>query len=103
MAHYTFLDDNNVVTEVIVGKDEGEGGKNWELHYGTFRNQRCKRTSYNTNQEMLLFPQNHLHHGNWMKILVYGLLQFPCHKMVKCICGTKKPRHGMKCRLNKYK
>lgn len=48
MAHYAFLDVNNIVTEVIVGKDEGEGGKNWELHYGTFRNQRCKRTSYNT-------------------------------------------------------
>lgn len=48
MAHYAFLDDNNVVTEVIVGKNEGEDGINWELHYGAFRNQVCKRTSYNT-------------------------------------------------------
>jgi hypothetical protein len=48
MAHYAFLDDNNVVTEVIVGKNEGEDGKNWELQYGAFRNQVCKRTSYNT-------------------------------------------------------
>jgi len=48
MAHYAFLDDNNVVTEVIVGKNEGEDGKNWELHYGAFRDQVCKRTSYNT-------------------------------------------------------
>ena len=24
MAHYAFLDDNNIVTEVIVGKDETE-------------------------------------------------------------------------------
>jgi hypothetical protein len=48
MAHYAFLDDNNVVTEVIVGKNEGEGGINWELKYGAFRNQICKRTSYNT-------------------------------------------------------
>jgi hypothetical protein len=48
MAHYAFLDQNNVVTEVIVGKNEGEEGINWELQYGAFRNQVCKRTSYNT-------------------------------------------------------
>ena len=48
MAHYAFLNDNNVVTEVIVGKNEGEEGINWELKYGAFRNQVCKRTSYNT-------------------------------------------------------
>lgn len=48
MAHYAFLDANNVVTEVIVGKDEGEDGIDWEQHYGEFRGQVCKRTSYNT-------------------------------------------------------
>lgn len=48
MAHYAFLDGNNTVTEVIVGKDENEDGILWELHYGAFRNQVCKRTSYNT-------------------------------------------------------
>lgn len=48
MAHYAFLDTNNIVTEVIVGKDEGEEGINWEQHYGNFRGQTCKRTSYNT-------------------------------------------------------
>lgn len=48
MAHYAFLDANNVVTEVIVGKDEGEDGIDWEKHYGEFRGQQCKRTSYNT-------------------------------------------------------
>ena len=48
MAHYAFLDLNNIVTEVIVGKDEGEGGIDWEQHYGEFRGQVCKRTSYNT-------------------------------------------------------
>jgi hypothetical protein len=48
MAHYAFLDENNIVTEVIVGKNEGEEGVNWEQHYGSFRNQTCKRTSYNT-------------------------------------------------------
>jgi hypothetical protein len=48
MAHYAFLDSNNIVTEVIVGKDEGEGGIDWEQYYGDFRGQTCKRTSYNT-------------------------------------------------------
>ena len=48
MAHYAFLDDNNIVTEVIVGKNEGEDGIDWEQHYGDFRGQACKRTSYNT-------------------------------------------------------
>lgn len=48
MAHYAFLDSNSIVTEVIVGKDEGEDGVDWEAHYGAFRGQTCKRTSYNT-------------------------------------------------------
>jgi hypothetical protein len=48
MAHYAFLDENNIVTEVIVGKSEGEDGIDWEVHYGEFRRQACKRTSYNT-------------------------------------------------------
>jgi hypothetical protein len=48
MAHYAFLDENNIVTEVIVGKDENEEGVDWEVHYGNFRGQPCKRTSYNT-------------------------------------------------------
>lgn len=48
MGHYAFLDGNNVVTEVITGKDEGELGIDWEQHYGEFRGQVCKRTSYNT-------------------------------------------------------
>lgn len=46
MAHYAFLDENNVVTEVIVGKDESNF--DWETKYGMFRGQACKRTSYNT-------------------------------------------------------
>lgn len=48
MAHYAFLDENNIVVEVIVGKDENEDGVDWEVAYGNFRNQVCKRTSYNT-------------------------------------------------------
>ena len=47
MAHYAFLDDNSIVTEVIVGKDENDG-VDWEKYYGNIRNKTCKRTSYNT-------------------------------------------------------
>ena len=48
MAHYAFLNMQNIVTEVIVGKDETNGPTNWEIHYGNIREQVCKRTSYNT-------------------------------------------------------
>ncbi len=51
MAHYAFLDENNVVTEVITGIDETEliEGLDTETWYGNFRGQVCKRTSYNNN------------------------------------------------------
>lgn len=48
MAHYALLDENNIVTEVIVGKDETDVSQNWEEVYGAVKNQVCKRTSYNT-------------------------------------------------------
>jgi hypothetical protein len=49
MAHYAFLDENNIVTEIIVGIDETEliEGLDPETWYGNFRGQICKRTSYN--------------------------------------------------------
>ena len=51
MAHYAFLDDNNIVTEVITGIDETQTieGLDTETWYGNFRGQVCKRTSYNNN------------------------------------------------------
>ena len=51
MAHYAFLDENNIVTEVITGIDETEliEGLDTETWYGNFRGQTCKRTSYNHN------------------------------------------------------
>lgn len=51
MAHYAFLDNNNIVTEVIVGKDETEliEGLTPEEWYGNYRGQTCIRTSYNGN------------------------------------------------------
>jgi hypothetical protein len=49
MAHYAFLDESNIVTEVIVGIDETEliEGKTPEVWYSEFRGQACVRTSYN--------------------------------------------------------
>ena len=51
MAHYAFLDETNIVTEVITGIDETEliEGLDPETWYGNFRGQTCKRTSYNGN------------------------------------------------------
>lgn len=47
-THYAFIDDNNVVTEVIVGVDENEliegiPATEW---YSKFKGQRCVTTSY---------------------------------------------------------
>ncbi len=60
MAHYAFLDDNNVVTEVITGVDEnitqtdidgtevGGSTEAWEEFYSNLRGKKCKRFSFNT-------------------------------------------------------
>jgi hypothetical protein len=66
MAHYAFLDQNNIVTEVIVGKDEGEEGIDWEQHYGNFKGQTCKRTSYNTHGNQ--HPNNQAFRKNYAGI-----------------------------------
>ncbi len=51
MAHYAFLNEDNIVTEIIVGVDETETieGQDPETWYGSFRGQSCKRTSFNGN------------------------------------------------------
>ena len=43
MAHYAFLDEDNIVTEVITGIDETETieGLSTETLYGNFRGQVC--------------------------------------------------------------
>lgn len=50
MAHYAFLDDNFIVTEVITGKDETEliDDLDTETWYGNYRGQKCIRTSYSS-------------------------------------------------------
>lgn len=48
MAHYAFLDANNIVQQVIVGRDEHEMDTDWEQYYSQITGMVCKRTSYNT-------------------------------------------------------
>lgn len=52
MAHYAFIDNDNIVVEVIPGRDEWEiidGITDWEAYYTTRREGlRALRTSYNT-------------------------------------------------------
>jgi hypothetical protein len=51
MAHYAFLNENNIVIDVIVGNDENylvDGVDSWANYYGSKRDKKCLRTSYNT-------------------------------------------------------
>lgn len=52
MAHYAFINENNIVVEVITGRNEDEvvdGISDWEAYYTTKREGlRAIRTSYNT-------------------------------------------------------
>ena len=51
MAHYAFINADNIVVEVITGRDEDDmtgGVTDWEAWYATQREGlTCKRTSYN--------------------------------------------------------
>lgn len=51
MANYAYLDENNVVVTVIVGKDENEiiDGMDTETYYALNTPYIVKRTSYNSN------------------------------------------------------
>ena len=55
MAHYSFINSENIVVEVITGKDEDDfetlpnSFSSWEEYYESKRDGlTCKRTSYNT-------------------------------------------------------
>lgn len=47
MAHYAFLNNENIVIKVISGKNESEE-IDWEAYYSNASGLICKRTSYNT-------------------------------------------------------
>lgn len=54
MAHYAFLNGNNIVELVIPGRDEDDlellpkEFSTWEEYYSNLHNKKCLRTSYNT-------------------------------------------------------
>jgi hypothetical protein len=79
MAHYAFLDENNIVTEVIVGRNEDEvvdGISDWEAHYGEFRGQTCKRTSYNNN-----YRKNYAGVGHYFDVERDAFIPPKCHEV----------------------
>ena len=50
MAHYALINENSIVTQVFVGRDEddlADGISDWEVYYAP-EGFTCKRTSYNT-------------------------------------------------------
>jgi hypothetical protein len=51
MAHYAFLNENNIVVNVITGVDENTliDGITPEEHYSNLHGLKCLRTSYNGN------------------------------------------------------
>jgi hypothetical protein len=51
MAHYAYLDSNNIVVAVTVGRDETEtiNGLDTETYYALGTEYTVKRTSYNSN------------------------------------------------------
>lgn len=61
MAHYAFIDENNAVVEVIVGRDEDEvvdGISDWEEYYSSKREGlTAVRTSYNTHGNVYYDPE----------------------------------------------
>ena len=92
MAHYAFLDKNNIVTEVIVGIDETKTieGLDTETWYANFRNQTCKRTSYNSkirgvyagigytyneNEDIFVTPQPY---PSWIRVGSFWNPPTPC-------------------------
>ena len=55
MAHYAFLDENNIVTNVIVGKDEGE--TDWEAYYSNKTGQTCTKNNSSFKNLYKVYPK----------------------------------------------
>jgi len=77
MAHYAFLDENSIVTEVIVGIDETETieGLTPEQWYGNFKQQLCVRTSYNNK-----IRKNYAGIGYFYNATLDAFVPPKCHK-----------------------
>ena len=51
MAYYAFLDDENIVSQVIVGVDDLVEGVDPEIWYANFYGQVCKKTGDNIRKQ----------------------------------------------------
>ena len=62
MAHYALLDENNIITQVITGKEEG-GDTDWEIYYGNITGEYMNMYDYNAGisirQSLLLQKKLH--------------------------------------------
>lgn len=60
MAHYAYIDENNTVTSVIVGPDEGtepEGVESWGAYFSAKGKGQALQTSYNTSAGVHYDPE----------------------------------------------
>jgi len=94
MAHYAFLDDNNIVTEVITGIDETQTieGLDTETWYGNYKGKVCKRTSYNNNYRF-----NYSGIGYTYDEVRDGFIPLKCHDEAVlnevCLWNCDNPAH----------
>lgn len=68
MAHYAILNDDDIVIELITGRNEDDTidgvEQNWEANYAAkhgVATEKCKRTSYNTGHGKYYDSENNLH------------------------------------------
>jgi hypothetical protein len=94
MAHYAFLNSENIVTEVITGIDETETieGLDTETWYGNFRGQVCKRTSYNGKIRFNFAGKNYTYDE-----VLNGFIPPKCHDEAKlngkCLWDCENAEH----------
>jgi len=75
MAHYALIDENNVVVQVITGRNENEtvdGISDWEAHYSEQTGLRALRTSYNTSGGVHYDPETRQPSADQSKALRYN-------------------------------
>lgn len=95
MAHYAYLDNNNIVVAVIVGKDETEliNGLDTETYYAQGTDYKVKRTSYNGNYRF-----NFAGIGYYFNEVKNGFVPPKCHDEAtlndKCLWDCSNEGHN---------
>ena len=100
MAHYAYLDNDNKVVDVIVGKDETEliDGLNTETYYAQGTPYTVKRTSYNAATNGFRF--NYAGIGYTYDEVKDGFIPPKCHDEAvvndKCLWDCTNEDHNAK-------